>query len=177
MCKEKVSDLEEHYALICRKAIRCTTLKGEIEDFDAFAMVAHNRYNHHKRSKFNNPKNANSVNKSKCTHCNKTGHTKNKCFKLVGHREWWDYSRKNNSRNSPTIAIVETKGKDGAFDKALALLATTNKSGKVLNISTPISNSAWIIDSGAIDHMILDKFYHLNNLYNNLCLPPMLHRP
>ena len=29
--------------------------------------------------------------------------------------------------------------------------------GKVLNISTPVSNSAWIIDSGATDHMTFDS--------------------
>ena len=29
--------------------------------------------------------------------------------------------------------------------------------GKVLNISTPVSNSAWIIDTGATDHMTFDS--------------------
>ena len=37
------------------------------------------------------------------------------------------------------------------------MAAATGNDGKVLNISTPVSNSAWIIDSGATDHMIFDS--------------------
>ena len=33
----------------------------------------------------------------------------------------------------------------------------TGNGGKVLNISTHVSNSAWIIDSGATDHMTFDS--------------------
>ena len=37
------------------------------------------------------------------------------------------------------------------------MAATASNGGKVLNISTPVSNSAWIIDSGAKDHMTFDS--------------------
>ena len=37
------------------------------------------------------------------------------------------------------------------------MAAATGNGGKVLNISTPVSNSAWIIDSGATDHMTFDS--------------------
>ena len=37
------------------------------------------------------------------------------------------------------------------------MAVTTSNGGKVLNISTPVSNSAWIIDSGAMDHMTFDS--------------------
>jgi hypothetical protein len=33
------------------------------------------------------------------------------------------------------------------------LVTTASNGGKVLNMSTPVSNSAWIIDSGATVHM------------------------
>ena len=37
------------------------------------------------------------------------------------------------------------------------MAAVTDNVGKVLNIFTPVSNSAWIIDSGATDHMTFDS--------------------
>ena len=38
-----------------------------------------------------------------------------------------------------------------------ALAAAAGNGGKVLNISTPVSNSAWINDTGAMDHMTFDS--------------------
>ena len=37
------------------------------------------------------------------------------------------------------------------------MIATTDYGGKFLNTSTPIINTAWIIDSGATDHMTFDS--------------------
>ena len=37
------------------------------------------------------------------------------------------------------------------------MAAAVGNGGKVLNISTPVSNSAWIIDSDAMDHMTFDS--------------------
>ena len=37
------------------------------------------------------------------------------------------------------------------------MAASASNGGKVLNISTPVSNSAWIIYSGATDHMTFDS--------------------
>ena len=74
--------------------------------------------------------------------------------------EWWDHSRASwnkNSKKASTAAIVETKTEDDSGEKSSALAAAVGNGGKVLNISTPVSNSAWIIDSGAIDHMTFDS--------------------
>ena len=38
-----------------------------------------------------------------------------------------------------------------------ALAAVAGNGGKSLNMSTLVSNSAWIIDSGAMDHMTFDS--------------------
>ena len=46
---------------------------------------------------------------------------------------------------------------DDSGEKSSTLAAAVCNGGKVLNISTPISNSAWIIDSGATDHMKFDS--------------------
>ena len=77
----------------------------------------------------------------------------------MGYPEWWDHSRdswKQNSKKASTAAIVETKTEDDSGEKSSELAAAGN-GGKVLNISTPVSNSAWIIDSGATDHMTFDS--------------------
>ena len=78
----------------------------------------------------------------------------------MGYPEWWDHSRdsrKQNSKKASTAAIVETKTEDDSGEKSSALAAATGNGGKVLNISTPVSNSAWIIDSSAMDHMKFDS--------------------
>ena len=78
----------------------------------------------------------------------------------MGYPEWWDHSRvsrKKNSKKAFTAAIVETKTEDDSGEKSSALAAAADNGGKVLNISTPVSNNAWIIDSGATDHMTFDS--------------------
>ena len=66
-------------------------------------------------------------------------------------------SWKKNSKKASTTAIVETKTKDDSGENSSALVTATGNGGKVLNISTPVSNSAWIIDSGATNHMTFDS--------------------
>ena len=72
----------------------------------------------------------------------------------------WYKSRdswKKNSKKASTTAIVETKTEDDSGEKSSALAATVGNSGKVLNISTPVSNSVWIFDSDATNHMTFDS--------------------
>ena len=124
-------------------------------------MVTWNWSNQNRSSK-SQPKNTDGADKStyKCTHCNQTGHTKSHCFELVGYPEWWDHSRdsrKKNSKKTSNAAVVETKTSDGVVGQILALVVAVGNGDKVLNISTLVSNSAWIIDSGATDHMTFDS--------------------
>ena len=95
------------------------------------------------QSKTNHLKTSPNINKSafKCTHCNKTGHTKSYCFEIVGYPDQWDHNRDQRKKDS---------------EKAFALVAATDYGGKFLNTSTPVINSAWIIDSSATDHMTFD---------------------
>ena len=108
------------------------------------------------------PKTANGGDKSsyKCTHCDQTGHTKSRFYELVGYPKSWDHSRdsrKKNSKKAYTAAIVETKTEDDSGEKSSTLAAAAGNGGKVLNISTPVSNSVRIIDSSATDHMTFDS--------------------
>ena len=167
--KDPIPKLEECYALVRREDVRRGVMKRQLENFEATAMVTQNRSNQNGSAQHQqdqkrpiHPKIANGGDKSsyKCTYCDQTGHTKSRCYELVGYPEWWDHSRdsrKKNSKKASTTAIVETKTKDDSGEKSSALAATVGNSGKVLNISTPVSNSAWIIDFGAMDHMTFDS--------------------
>ena len=161
--KDLIPELEECYALVHREDVQRGVMNEQLENSEASAMVTQNRSHQnwspqHQQDQKRpiHPKTANGDDKSsyKCTHCDQTGHTKSRCYELVGYPEWWDHSRdfwKQNSKKLSTTAIVETKTDSG--EKSSALAAVASNGGKVLNISTPVSNSAWIIDSGATDHM------------------------
>ncbi|XP_058180009.1 uncharacterized protein LOC131298542 [Rhododendron vialii] len=83
----------------------------------------------------------------KCTHCDQTGHTKERCYELVGYPEWWDHSRDSKKRGSGwNAAAALTKGKvdgDNEFAKhATALIATAgNNIGKDIRTRQTIGYS------------------------------------
>ena len=165
--RDPLLNLEECYSLVRREAIRSTTLNEDIEKPEASAMVSRHRPSQtsHDRSKATNPKNSNSSDKPtyKCTHCNQTGHSKSRYFELIGYPDWWDPTRHRNSKRPSTVAVAPTT-EDDVPTTSSALLTTTNTGGKVFTASTPVLNSAWIIDSGATDHMTFDvrQVTHLN---------------
>ena len=78
----------------------------------------------------------------------------------MGYPEWWDHSLdswKKNSKKASIVAIVETKTENARGEKSSALATAAGNGGKDLNISTHVSNSAWIIDFGTMDHMTFDS--------------------
>ncbi|RVW81141.1 hypothetical protein CK203_044732 [Vitis vinifera] len=65
----------------------------------------------------------------KCTHCNKTGHTKSRCFEIMGYPDWWDHNhdqRKKDSKKTSTGAVAEIKTEANVAEKAFALVAATD---------------------------------------------------
>ena len=76
--KESIPNLEECYAQIQREAAHQTALKEEKETSEATTMVSRNK-----------PKATNDSEKN-FTHCNRSGHTKDCCFKLIGYLDWWE---------------------------------------------------------------------------------------
>ncbi|WJZ80412.1 hypothetical protein VitviT2T_000335 [Vitis vinifera] len=65
--------------------------------------------------------------------------------------------RKKDSKKTSTATVAEIKTEANVAEKASALVAATDHGGKFLNTFTPVINSAWIIDSGATDHMTFDS--------------------
>ncbi|KAF2298179.1 hypothetical protein GH714_016810 [Hevea brasiliensis] len=174
--KDPVPKLEECYLMVRRVSVRHATMNGELEKSEAAAMVSRNRSNQNRSSQNQQDqtksKTSTGINKSayKCTHYDQPGHTKDRCFEIVGYPEWWDHNRDSRKRNaskaSPTgapasktstVAIVETNAEEDVAKKSTAFVATRGNGGKVLNSSALVSNSAWIIDSRATDHMTFDS--------------------
>ena len=78
----------------------------------------------------------------------------------MGYPNWWDHNRdqrKKDSKKTSTTVVAKIKIEDNVAEKASTLVAATDYGGKVLNTSTPVINSTWIIDSDAIDHMTFDS--------------------
>ena len=147
-----------------REAMCHASMKAKVDNPDTSAMVVRQQLtrNWQDQSKTNHPKTDPNIDKStfKCTHYNKTGHTKSRCFEIVGYPDLWDHNRdqqKKNSKKTSTAAIAEIKTEANVDEKASALVATTDHGGKFLNTSTPVINNAWIIDSGTTDHMTFDS--------------------
>ncbi|RVX17702.1 Retrovirus-related Pol polyprotein from transposon RE1 [Vitis vinifera] len=67
-------------------------------------------------------------------------------------RDQW----KKDSKKTLTATVAEIKTKTNVAEKASALVAATDHGDKFLDTFTPIISSAWIIDSGATDHMTFD---------------------
>lgn len=165
--KELVLDLKECYSMFCKEAAHQSTL-GDSKNLEASIMVVRNRSttNWLDRTMSNHPKTTIGTNKStfKCTHYNKTRHIKSG-FKLV----WYQnggiivviHKKKGNSKNNSTTVVAKTKLKDDVVERASVLVIVANNSGKVFIISTPVTNSALIIDSRASNHMTFD-FRHIS---------------
>ncbi|KAG6763432.1 hypothetical protein POTOM_030847 [Populus tomentosa] len=165
--RDSALDLEETYAYVRRDSIRRNTLNGEPGHLEPSAIIA-------RRSNYEigaaRPERI-------CTHCGETGHTKLRCYELIGYPEWWDFSkapRKRNLKANPhvSIAVAEPNhmfgnkyGKDSssgaitgnARDTAENTGADAVNAGKALHTSTSVRNSEWIIDSGATNHMTFNN--------------------
>ncbi|GMP33172.1 hypothetical protein CsSME_00006609 [Camellia sinensis var. sinensis] len=114
--KNPILTSEECYALVRHECVRRETMNAELGNSEASTIVIQNHYYWYNKSSY------------KCTRCNPSGHTKNRCYELVGYPEWWDYSRdswKMNSKKTSTAAIVETKTENAIAEAFLALAAAT----------------------------------------------------
>ncbi|XP_022023668.1 uncharacterized protein LOC110923922 [Helianthus annuus] len=127
-----------------------------------------NNFNDNKK-RFNKGPNPN----LKCTHCNKIGHTVDKCYELHGYptnyrqkpNQNGQWSKSNNSTNSNNSLSVNNSMSDKSasslntlsldqFSKLLGLL-NENKTEESNNLN-------WIIDSGANQHMVMTS----ENMFN-----------
>ena len=73
---------------------------------------------------------------------------------MIGYPDWWDPARHRNAKRPSSTALTQTKAAN--VPSTSSALVTTTEEGTVLNITAPVLNNTWIIDSGATDHMTFD---------------------
>ncbi|XXG51738.1 hypothetical protein AAC387_Pa03g0243 [Persea americana] len=180
--KDPVLDFDDTYAYVRRGAIRKTVLNGEFDQSESSAMVARRsnpkqwRTNPKQERPSGSPnlitdqtRSSGSQNRSYeigaarperiCTHCAENGHTKARCYELIGFPEWWDPAkapRKRNSKSNHHASAAVAEPSNTTPKEASSLIATSGTLSKALNTSASNSSSTWIIDSGATDHMTFD---------------------
>ena len=95
--KDLIPELEKCYALVHREDVQCGVMNEQLENSEASAMVTRNQSNQNwspqqqqdqKRPIHPNTANGDDKSSYKCTHCDQTGHTKSRCYELVGYPEW-----------------------------------------------------------------------------------------
>jgi len=99
--------------------LRHATLKREPENIDNSAMVAHNQSTQNWQHRNKDAKTTTGDKSTyKCTYCNQNGHTKDRCFEIVGYLKWWDHncdSRKKKSNKIPTTTTIESNSEDSTI--------------------------------------------------------------
>ncbi|PRQ35290.1 putative RNA-directed DNA polymerase [Rosa chinensis] len=83
----------------------------------------------------------------RCIICGELGHSKERCYEVIGYPDWWDFTKKpRKNLGKAAVATIE----EVYLDNASANVAQSGLKGKVT------FNSIWIIDTGASDHMTND---------------------
>jgi hypothetical protein len=110
-----------------------------------------------------------STSKVVCAHCKWPGHSKEKCYKLIGYPPgYFDKPKSSRSKGKAAVQLVQepdyygVAGQDHpiiAAEQSSVAMIGRGKIGMALQISSFISEDTWIIDSGASDHMTYDKSY------------------
>ncbi|KAJ8622962.1 hypothetical protein MRB53_031491 [Persea americana] len=164
-------DLEHTYAYVRREANRQALLVGNLPAPDSVAMIARRSATPARQTTaaasntptsrsfdIGNKNSGSSRPPRSCTHCGGTGHTKSRCFDLIGYPEWWDPAKAPTKRNSksPSTASTAAVVAELTSPDAAALHTSSGSPGKFFDSSTPNGTCTWIIDSGSTDHMSFD---------------------
>ncbi|KAJ9539522.1 hypothetical protein OSB04_032255 [Centaurea solstitialis] len=87
-----------------------------------------------------------------CTHCGEDGHSKQRCYEIIGYPDWWDFSKK--PRKKIGQASVAATAKLEEPPTPVAAHVERNTSG--MSNTDNSKKGSWIIDTGATDHMTND---------------------
>ena len=103
-----------------------------------------------------------------CSHCGEMGHSKQRCYEIIGYPDWWDFTKKPRK----------------FFRKPLVHLTEADLTQPPTNVTHPgiiendfahsiiTKNSTWIIDTGASHHMTRDSdnlICHKPSLRTDIC--------
>jgi hypothetical protein len=105
----------------------------------------------------------------KCSHCGKQNHTSENCFKKNGYPDWW-YELQAKKKNDGTgtdastgkVAVASAKPHLSLIPQAKSQDVGPNSD--IGNVGSGLATSsgkgdrdAWLLDSGALDHMTFDE--------------------
>ena len=85
-----------------------------------------------------------------CTHCGEEGHSKTRCYEIIGYPDWWDFSKKPRKKIGQATVATSNSSQTQEVPNPIAAHTSTN-TGKSRCDST--RSNDWIIDTGATDHM------------------------
>lgn len=96
----------------------------------------------------------------KCTHCHGENHVIETCFKLHGYTKWHPKGK----TSSPVAPEPKAEGSTSRSNLATtsAFIAKSGISNSTYSLPLFTGNSAWLIDSGAIDDMTCDHYVFSN---------------
>jgi len=89
-----------------------------------------------------------------CSHCGEIGHSKQRCYEIIGYREWWDFTKKLRKKIAGKAMVTSTEVDQSPPTTNVAQIGGVSKASV---FSTTSKNSTWIIDTGASDHMTRDS--------------------
>ncbi|KAF7830422.1 uncharacterized protein G2W53_012755 [Senna tora] len=166
---------------------------------EASAMLARGNFRNENFKKADDRKNEKLA--KHCDHCQQNGHTRDGCFKLIGYPDWWkelkEQKKKNGKKGSTANLVAESPldmPKDkGPIDYANVMAAIqgltkivkgkpeeqhvnfvnlgefAGKTGK--SEYDPLTNTHWIVDTGASSHMCFNKDLLINLKPLNKAIP------
>ena len=149
--------VEQAYAHVRREALRQAVMTDNSNELSG-AVLASKGLKLQSSKIFSQSKHKEPSNGTKCSHCGGNKHTSETCFKLHGYPDWWtDFQARkcrDTTESNPGKAAVATA------EPHLSLILKSSShttEGNVLICSNHDDDSnAWILDSGATDHMTFD---------------------
>ena len=169
-------DLECTYAYIHREANHRTLLTSDLTTFESVAMLARRNTPPVRQTYSGSMATSRSFdigNKQYgssryYTHCGDIGHTKSRCYDLIGYPKWWDPSKapKRKGKTLPATSSISTAIAEMSSPNtnAIAVHISSESPGKSFDKPTPIGSCAWIIDSGSTNHMSFDTTISVSKL-------------
>lgn len=105
----------------------------------------------------------------KCSHCGSTKHIRENCFQLHGYPDWWHELQARKKRDAASTTESKGKAAVAAAEPYLSLIPPTASSQRDLSQADlgnfghalishrhDVNRGAWLLDSGATDHMTFD---------------------
>jgi len=152
--KEPKLDLEAAYACARRESQQCQVMGFSRLAPENTTMITH------RNQRGTGTSSTKGKNNYICTHCGETGHSKQRCYELIGYLEWWDFSKKPRKTIIGKAAMA-TSGASSSTQEGNSIptanLTQPGSIGKTSALFAITMDNTWIIDTGASDHMIRDS--------------------